>query len=1132
MATHSVTIQKNPVLETSQDYLALRRMGIGFIEASGSRWWTDYNSHDPGITILEALCYAITDLGYRTEWNIEDLLASPPAEAGENMKQAFFTARDILTVSPLTINDYRRLLVDMDHVGNAWIYPRSGSCETAFHANYEHGKLLFAPSRNAAFSIPVSPRGTYDIFLGLENDPLLGDLNDRKIGYGFFVEAGRRRHAVTMEFRFPEWNTPDWGNAADYVDEKGNLAEAISSVEIRPSLQKIGMPDTLPASEITRRWSQWHRVFFASMTITFEKGVVSKNRAVSSIELQNVPFRLFGENDAKKAFSVGMLEKWDFRELAGLFIRKTARIEQALKSVSMKLGNYRNLCEDFCCIKPVRIQDVAVCADIEVNADADIELVLAHVLFRIERLFNPEIRFFTLQEMLADGVTVEEIFEGPRLDHGFIRTTDLEQSVLASQLRTSDIINELMEIEGIIAINNLMLTRYDQDGFPESGVADGGEGKHKDKISAEWSLEIDDDSQPRLSITLSKFIFHKNGLPFIPRSSEVIDTLNQLRGEVERLKICSPGVEELDLPVPEGVYRQPDGFTPVQYLFPLAYGIGAEGVHSPATVNRIAQARQLKAYLMVFEQMLANAFSQLANLRKIFSLDETLKQSYFVRNLRDEKLISGVSDVIDSSLTESVLELLVENEPDRTERRNRFLDHLLARFGEQFAEYTLLLSNHKGSQVASDDLIESKCSFLKAYPKISCNRARSINYRQIPMKKDPRTSLRQRIALLLGLEADMESEIIIVEHLLLRPKFPGDALMAVCLGKQGPNEAETDPYSFQCTVIMPGWAPPFDTDIELRRFAERTIQMELPAHLLCRICWASNLAFGDERKAELEHKLASLLYEEGRNAGNARPGRSSAEKGAKKIYAAAQAASAGFLQKKTMDEPANAHVASDKAGRMWLEKTPPYVTLYGGVRNYDIIGNRISSLLSMHFSRIARKNRWELHRRFKEAWNHWRELNAGFDWCMEQVRTKIDAAIQTTIGLPGPRAAAEMLAVEFAACFSQEMKNNVMNGTVISLDGSPAEVRRIFMITLKQTMIPLKQNGVTTAELDNLRNRFAEIYSGYIEVTMALWNVLLLLPELSSSYPSATLHDCDDGNDRNPVRLGSTSLGENVMREA
>ena len=79
MSQLPVTIPKQPVLKPACDYYRLRREGIGFIEKMGSRLWTDYNTHDPGITILEAFCYALTDLAYRSEWDIKDLLTAKTA---------------------------------------------------------------------------------------------------------------------------------------------------------------------------------------------------------------------------------------------------------------------------------------------------------------------------------------------------------------------------------------------------------------------------------------------------------------------------------------------------------------------------------------------------------------------------------------------------------------------------------------------------------------------------------------------------------------------------------------------------------------------------------------------------------------------------------------------------------------------------------------------------------------------------------------------------------------------------------------------------------------------------------------------------------------------------------------------
>jgi len=78
------SIEKKPDLTAASDYYRLRKEGIGFIEQMGSAQWTDYNTHDPGITILEALCYAITDLAYRTGRDIKDILTPEETATGTN----------------------------------------------------------------------------------------------------------------------------------------------------------------------------------------------------------------------------------------------------------------------------------------------------------------------------------------------------------------------------------------------------------------------------------------------------------------------------------------------------------------------------------------------------------------------------------------------------------------------------------------------------------------------------------------------------------------------------------------------------------------------------------------------------------------------------------------------------------------------------------------------------------------------------------------------------------------------------------------------------------------------------------------------------------------------------------------
>src|SRR5690606_16732333 len=115
-------INKNNPLSPAEDYTAMRSRGLELIEQLGHGLWTDYNNSDPGITILEAVVYAITDLGYRTGFETKDLLA-PEHLTEDTWKEIFYTARRILHNNPLTISDYRKLIIDVPGVRNAWLEP-------------------------------------------------------------------------------------------------------------------------------------------------------------------------------------------------------------------------------------------------------------------------------------------------------------------------------------------------------------------------------------------------------------------------------------------------------------------------------------------------------------------------------------------------------------------------------------------------------------------------------------------------------------------------------------------------------------------------------------------------------------------------------------------------------------------------------------------------------------------------------------------------------------------------------------------------------------------------------------------------------------------------------------------------
>src|SRR5207253_1418660 len=162
---------------------------------------------------------------------------------------------------------------------------------------------------------------------------------------------------------------------------------------------------------------------------------------------------------------------------------------------------------------------------------------------------------------------------------------------------------------------------------------------------------------PRLHLNLSRFLFQKNGLPFLPRIDEATDTLNQLRGDAERPK--NPNADK-DLRIPGGEFRKPEDYYPVQYSFPLVYGVGPSGLPSNASPARQAQAKDLKAYLMVCEQLLGNALTQLAHTADLFSLDPAVTRTYFVKAF-NEALIRGFNDIVQPGMSPATVEAMVES---------------------------------------------------------------------------------------------------------------------------------------------------------------------------------------------------------------------------------------------------------------------------------------------------------------------------------------------------------------------------------------------------------------------------------------------------------------------------------------
>jgi hypothetical protein len=703
------TIPRRETLPTALDWAKLRAEGLAHIQRLSRLVWTDHNSHDPGITTLEVLAYALTDLAYRMGFPTVDLLTRPDGTMAPPALSGLAPAHEALTTAPRTIADYRRLLLRIEGLSNAWLDPMQDPAdlgnfrrsEVALFADCGADALTYsATNAEGEPNHPVRLSGLWRVLVELEIDDLLGSMNSPTLPYT--VRRGPLKGAVLAL---------DCGDPAFFAGEI-DFAASLDSVDAA-TLARVPLGFAV-ALDLTVAGAGRH----------LEPCLV---RVVEDRPRFDRPSLTITDADVMAVVMDGAADG-----LVPLFWEKQASRAAALARVAAALHAHRGLCEDFLSIETVAPFPIGICADIEVTPAADLEAVQAEVFRAIERYLAPPVRYRTLEEMLADGVPVETIWNGPFVDFtlthggaplftkpGFITDDDLAATELRRRVQASDIINIIVDVAGVEAVRNLRLQAYGIDGLP-LGAAE------------KWTLAVAARHQPVFDIAVSKILFHKAGIPYRAQATEFQRTLEHLRA-LDRHAVYVP--PDQVLPEPRGRWRNLDAFHSVQHDFPETYRIGPPGIAPSEGDERIASARQFKGYLTFFDQMLADYLGQLANLRRLYSLDNTLDRAWFSRALSG--MAGSLGDFETEFLTDPAAyaddlarSRLTETEEAFLDRRSRLLDHLIARFAERFADYAFLQFRLSGDRIGTTaEIIADKLGFLAEYPRLSRNRGQAANIR-------------------------------------------------------------------------------------------------------------------------------------------------------------------------------------------------------------------------------------------------------------------------------------------------------------------------------------------------------------------------------------------------------------------
>ena len=99
----SITISRQEVRPF--DFAKLREEAIELVQKLSGEIWTDFNVHDPGITILEQIVFALTELGYRTGFDVQDYLTSADGHI-DYESQAMYERSLVQQSFPVTLEEY------------------------------------------------------------------------------------------------------------------------------------------------------------------------------------------------------------------------------------------------------------------------------------------------------------------------------------------------------------------------------------------------------------------------------------------------------------------------------------------------------------------------------------------------------------------------------------------------------------------------------------------------------------------------------------------------------------------------------------------------------------------------------------------------------------------------------------------------------------------------------------------------------------------------------------------------------------------------------------------------------------------------------------------------------------------
>ncbi len=833
----SPTINKHSDSKNDRDFDYLRELGLKHVQTMSGELWTDYNAHDPGVTFLESLCYAITDLGNRIAAPIPDLMASSKSKT--ELRESFPSAREILTSAPLSESDYRKIFVDIPGVKNAFIRPNRKSL-VHVHSSLKDEVTASDPMGKLSYAADLLPhyekkdefilKGLNDVFFELDSDLQQRQLTDpirKQRTKEIIAEIRSRFHANRClcedlvqiaevgEFEFQVCGDIEIDKSANAVDVVVDILFQIQE-HVSPSIQRYSlsqlMEDEKPTDEIFN-------------------GPVLEHGFITDQELANANFK----TEVRLSDLIQLIA-----ETSGV-----ARIRE-LSMMSCPC-NEKEGPEEECAplINPWKI-----CFSLDF--DKVIKLCLKNSIFNVFKDVIPinldpdQIRSELQKKFEEHNRSLElsyddlEFPDGQSLDSGIYHSiqNDLPAIYGVGELGLSPQLPEdrhakMLQLKAYLSFFDQILASYFS---------------HLKNIGQLLSTEM-----------------HGNSSYYLEKPLDVKDLGRVLVDEANYERRANEYLGELeDFTDRKGQFldhllaRFAENMNDYVFLMIDLFGMDTRDA------SLWHKAKMLEEYRNLGYNR-AKAFNY-------FGTEHGVWDSHNVSGLQHRiARLLGIRNYARRDITEVFFEVFPQADADPSDEWTWRVKNNGG--GELFTGLELLDSKADALQALwraialawdkENYLVEEDIATSKWLISLTETSGEVISILSETFNNEQLAKLRVDTLAAFMFDEISDEGMFLFENILLRPDLEdpqaGDKFMSICMNEDCTECKAHDPYSFRLHIVLPGWTERF-SNMHFREFAENAIRKEIPAHILARVCWIGSKESDLDEGETSQMKELELLY--------------------------------------------------------------------------------------------------------------------------------------------------------------------------------------------------------------------------------------------------------------------------------